>query len=159
MNFRITIARLIGLTVVVAGLTSGTATASNTPQGLKADGLRLQGIAQKYQEMQNGPTALGLKADGLRLQGLAQLYKRLESRPAASFYTPRALHAVGLRWQAMARMYDQPVASAPSVRSSQNGFDWVAAFIGAASSLGVVACCVVLLTGMRRIRRQRIVEA
>jgi hypothetical protein len=49
-----------------------------TPEGVKADGLRWQGIAQTYQQLasaRNFPTPLGLKADGLRLQGMAQVYQ------------------------------------------------------------------------------------
>jgi hypothetical protein len=159
VNARITIARLAGLTVVLAALTSGTATASETSRGLKADGLRLQKMAQAYGKVPSGPTPLGLKADGLRLQKMAQAYQRLESRPAASYYTPQALKASALRWQAMARMYDgQRSASGSTAASSQRGFDWAAAFIGAASSLGFVACCLALLIGTRRVRRQRLVQ-
>jgi hypothetical protein len=83
--------RLLLLGAVVAGLTAQAAgavgrppdvqdraDALNTTQGLKADGLRLEGIAQAYQQMQFGPTAQGLKADGLRLQGVAQAYQQLQ---------------------------------------------------------------------------------
>ena len=53
----------------------GTATAAETPQGLKADGLRLQGQAQRYL---HGYTPAGLYADGLRWQAAARAY---QSRP------------------------------------------------------------------------------
>jgi len=55
-----------------------------TPAGLRADGLRLQGQVQVYKSLestQGYPTALGLKADGLRLQGEAQVYQQLQGTP------------------------------------------------------------------------------
>ena len=56
----------------------------------------------------SGYTQQGLKADGLRWQGIAQAYANRADRPAASFYTAQALKAQGLRWQAMARSYAKP---------------------------------------------------
>lgn len=53
-----------------------------TPAGLKADGLRWQGIAKTYGEIQQPsgyPTALGLKAEGMRLEGTAQVYQAVQS--------------------------------------------------------------------------------
>ena len=74
-----------------------------TPEGLKADGMRLQGIARTYMQLQSQdtgsqstyptwahqlhspvtvsqyPTAAGLKADGLRYQGIARVYAQLQS--------------------------------------------------------------------------------
>jgi hypothetical protein len=55
----------------------GTAIAAETPKGLKADGLRLQGQAQRYQQL-HGYTPAALYADGLRWQAAARAY---ESRP------------------------------------------------------------------------------
>jgi hypothetical protein len=85
MNSRVTLSRVIGLVFLVAALVSGPASAATgeTPQGLKADGLRYQAMARFYAD-----------------------------RPAASFYTARALRADGLRWQAQARFYaaQSPVA-------------------------------------------------
>jgi hypothetical protein len=54
-----------------------------TQYGLTADGLRWEGIARTYQQLESGqgPTALGLKADGLRLQGEAQVYQQLQDTP------------------------------------------------------------------------------
>jgi hypothetical protein len=53
----------------------------STPQGLAADGLRLQAIAHAYQDSQaatvtpsSSPTAQGLRADGMRYQAIAQAY-------------------------------------------------------------------------------------
>jgi len=157
MSSNIAFGRLVVLVLVVAALGTGTAVASNTPLGLKADGLRLQGIAQMYERLQNGSTVQGLKAEGLRLQGMAQAYQQLQSRPAASFYTPRALKAEGMRWEAMARAYrGHKTASAGLRSSSSSGFDWSAAFIGAASGLGFVSVGVALLFGARRVRRTKV---
>src|SRR3954464_9529796 len=57
-----------------------------TSAGVIADGLRLQGEAEVYKQLdstQSYPTALGLKADGLRLQGEAQVYQQLQDGPDA----------------------------------------------------------------------------
>ena len=126
MSSRITFTRFVGLIVVVGALSSATAGASTTPQGLKADGLRWQGIAARYQQMQ--------------------------SPPAASFYTPEALKAAGLRWQAIADSY----AGQKTLGSSGSGFDWGAAFIGAASMLGFAMAGAALLVATRRVRRAKI---
>ena len=105
MGSKVTISRFVGLVFLVAALTGGTANAMSvqgtTPQGLKADGLRLQGIADRYVQM-SGSTQEGLKADGLRLQGLADRYAQM------SGYTQDGLRADGLRYQAMARAYAEP---------------------------------------------------
>lgn len=149
MGSKITISRFVGLVVLVAAL-SGTANAMSaggtTPQGLKADGLRLQGIADRYVQMR-GYTQDGLRADGLRYQAMARAYA---NRPAASFYTPRALEAQGLRWQAMAQVYAQPQA----VRNS--GFDWGAAGIGALGFFIIALCASVLVLGVRRMRQEKL---
>jgi hypothetical protein len=135
---------------LAAALTGGTASAmsvgGNTPQGLKADGLRLQGIADRYVQMR-GYTQEGLRADGLRYQAMARAYA---SRPAASFYTPQALKAEGLRWQTMAQAYSQPQV----VRDS--GFDWGAAGIGALGVFVAMLCASVLILGVRRIREEKL---
>jgi hypothetical protein len=131
MDSKIAFGRLVVLVLVVAALGTGTAVASNTPQGLKADGLRLQGMAQAYQQLQ--------------------------SRPAASFYAPRALKAAGMRWEAMARAYrGHKTASTGVSSSSSSGFDWSAALIGAASMLGFASVGVALLLGARRVRRTKV---
>jgi hypothetical protein len=153
MGSKVTFGRLIGLIVIVAALGSGTAIAGNTPQGLKADGLRLQAMAERYKQVQDRPTAQGLKADGLRLQAIANSYRR----PAASFYTPEALKAEGLRWQVMAQAYrGHRTASGSSNSSSTSAFDWGAAIIGAASMLGFATVGVALLVGARRVRRTKV---
>ena len=150
MGPKITFSRFVGLVFLVAAVTAGTASATSvggsTPQGLKADGLRLQGIADRYVQMR-GSTQAGLRADGLRYQAMARAY---ESRPAASFYTPQALKAEGLRWQMMAQTYTQPQV----VRDS--GFDWGAAGIGAIGLFVAMLCAAVLILGVRRIREEKL---
>jgi hypothetical protein len=150
MGSKITISRVVGLVFLVAALSSGTANAMSvggtTPQGLKADGLRLQGLADRYAQM-SGYTQDGLRADGLRYQAMARAY---ESRPAASFYTPQALKAEGLRWQTMAQAYAQPQV----VRDS--GFDWGAAGIGAIGVFVAMLCAAVLILAVRRIREEKL---
>jgi hypothetical protein len=95
-----------------------------------------------------------LKADGLRLQALARRYQQLTSRPAAAFYTARELKVEGLRWQAMARPY-QTRSSSRTVAGSRSGsFDWGAAGIGAAGGLGLAASSVALVLVARRARRE-----
>jgi hypothetical protein len=159
MGSKITFGRVVGLIFVLAALVSGTASASNdrpaasfyTPLALQAEGLRLQGMAQVYERMQ------GLKADGLRLKGIAQVYQGMQDRPAASFYTPQALKAQGLRWEGIAEAYGaHKTASAPTSSSSSSGFDWSAAFIGAASMLGLAMAGAALLVGARRVRRTKV---
>lgn len=131
MGSKLTFGRGAGLLFLVAALASGTASASSgsTPQGLKAEGLRWQAIADRYQQLDN--------------------------RPAASFYTPQALRAEGLRWQAMARTYQQ---QRPSVvmASPSTGFDWGDAGIGAAGGLGIAVCGAGLILVARRSRRTKL---
>jgi hypothetical protein len=84
-----------------------------TPQGLKADGLRLQGIARVYESLgaQAGyPTPLGPKADGLRLQGIAKVYGQIRGGQAPE--------------------------SGSFSRSS--GFDWADYAIGIGSGMGLI---------------------
>ena len=150
MGSRVTISRFVGLVFLVAALTGGTANAMSvggtTPQGLKADGLRLQGIADRYVEMR-GYTQDGLKADGLRWQAIARAYA---NRPAASFYWARQVKAAGLRGDAMAQAYTQR----PQVVSG-SGFDWGAAGIGALGVFVAMLCAAVLILGVRRIRQEK----
>ena len=68
-----------------------------TAAGLKADGLRWQGIAKTYEGVQQSssyPTALGLKAEGMRLQGTAQVYRNVQAGPDA-FERYAASHPYG----------------------------------------------------------------
>jgi hypothetical protein len=146
MSITTTFSRVVGLVLLAAALWSGTALAAGTtPQGLKADSLRLQGIAKVYQQL-HGYTPEALMADGLRWQGIARAY---QNRPAAAFYTPQALKATGLRWQSMAQAYG--VHKTPTVSSSSsNGFDWTDAGIGALGGLGVAVFAAGLILVARR---------
>ena len=151
MGSKITISRFVGLVFLVAALTGGTANAMSvggtTPQGLKADGLRLQGLADRYAQLR-GYTQDGLRADGLRYQAMARAYA---DRPAASFYTPQALKAEGLRWQRMAQAYSQP-----QVVRNNSGFDWGAAGIGALGVFVAMLCASVLVFAIRRVRQEKL---
>ena len=149
MGSKVTISRFVGLVFLVAalsGTTNAMAAGGTTPQGLKADGLRLQGLADRYAQM-SGYTQDGLRADGLRYQAMARAYA---DRPAASFYTPQALKAEGLRWQRMAQVYSQPQV----VRESS--FDWGAAGIGAIGVFVAMLCAAVLILAVRRIREEKL---
>jgi hypothetical protein len=134
MTFRITFGSALALVMLVAAMAIGTATASSrgsthyTQQGLKADGLRLQGLAQRYASLQ-------------------------QHRPAASFYTREALSAMGLRWLAMARSYAQPQVSAVS---SGESFDWADAGIGAATGSALALCVAALIALVRRPRTTKV---
>ncbi len=140
-------AKLITTAAVVMVVAVGSANAGSTPQGLKADGLRLQAMADRYQQMR-GTTPEGIRADGLRLQAIARAY---QSRPAASYYTPQALNAMGQRWTALAQTYRQP-----SSVSQPSSFRWGDAGIGAAGGLGLVACTALLIVFARRLRRAKL---
>lgn len=151
MQRKFTASGTIGLVVLVAALLAGTALAgATTSEGIKADGLRLQAIAQAYGQTE-GATPQGLKADGLRLQGIAQAY---QGRPAASHYTPEALRAQGLRWNAVARSYDG--RSVSTVSSVSGGFDWTDAGIGAAGGLGFAAFGIAAVVFARHLRRAKL---
>jgi hypothetical protein len=127
----------------------GTASAGTTPQGLKADGLRLQAMADRYQQLR-GTTPDGIRADGLRLQAIARAY---QSRPAATYYTPQALQAMGHRWTALAQAYRQVP---PSTVSSSSGFDWADAGIGAAGGLVLFVSGAIAVLFARRLRRAKL---
>ena len=138
--------QLIATAAVIFVVGAGAATAAPTAQGLKADGLRLTGLAQRYQEL-HGRTALGLYADGLRWQAMAAQYLH--------GYTPAALNADGLRWQAMARAYaSRPAVIVPS--SSGSSFDWGDAGIGAACGFVLFACGAGAIVFVRRSRRTKL---
>jgi hypothetical protein len=64
--------KLIATTAAILSIAVGTATAGTGPtaQGLRADGLRWQAMADHYGRLQ------GIKADGLRWQALARSYSR-----------------------------------------------------------------------------------
>jgi hypothetical protein len=144
----------LALVLVVAALGSGTANAmvNSTSQGLKADGLRLQGMAQRYEGQAAINTSDGRLAEGQRWEAIADFYRRLNNSPAASFYTPEALRAESQRWQAMANSYGRVAVAA----GSSSGFDWSDAGIGAAGGLGVAMFAAALILTARRVRRTKL---
>jgi len=126
-----------------------------TRAGVIADGLRLQGEAEVYKQLesvQGYPTQQGLTADGLRLQGEAEVYKQLQS--AQGYPTEQGLKADGLRLQGEAQVYQQlqdspdvferyaaahPYGRGLSVSSTStsDGFDWSDWGIGIGVGAGI----------------------
>jgi hypothetical protein len=177
--------RLLVLGAVVAAATASTAAAGvmidgggpiavqgPTALGLKADGMRLQGVAQVYKSLANDrfPTAQGLRADGLRLTGIAQVYQQLQPQPAPDvFERYAATHPYGadataapgserivddwfrdptpIATPAGERIVDDYFRDAPTVVASPapgNGLDWQDFGIGAGAMLGLT----LLVTGL-----------
>ncbi|HKP17304.1 MAG TPA: hypothetical protein VJT84_02425, partial [Gaiellaceae bacterium] len=136
--------RILVVGAIVAGTTASVAAAGvnrppdvsdaaatlySTPQGIKADGLRLQGIAQVYKQIGVASTP-----DAFERYATAHPYgsglssattSTLVSRPpdvrdaAASLYsTPQGVKADGLRLQGIAQVYKQiGVGSVPTLVS------------------------------------------
>jgi hypothetical protein len=73
----------------------------------------------------------------------------VQRQPAASFYSPAALKAYGLRMQAMARTYESA-----GVGTTSNAFDTRDALIGAAGGLGIAIFAAGLLVVTRSRRPQ-----
>lgn len=78
----------------------------------------------------------------------------VQRQPASAYYTPAALKADGLRWQAMARTYER--LSATSAAGS-NGFDVRDGLVGAAGGLVIAICAGGLLFAVSRNRRTQVV--
>jgi hypothetical protein len=190
--------RLILLGAVVAAATASTAAAAvlaeggrpvavqgATALGLKADGMRLQGMAEVYKSLANGgaPTAQGLRAEGLRLTGIAQVYQQLQ-QPAAPdvFERYAAVHAYGagtsqqtsllrggagdftnsvrtpIATTAGDRIVDDSFRDAPTVVASPatgNGLDWGDFGIGAGAMLGLAILAAGLGVGAVAARHHR----
>jgi hypothetical protein len=153
-----------------------------TAEGLKADGLRLQGMAQVYKQIQPAtgfPTAQGLRADGLRLQGMAQVYKQVQPAPDV-FERYAAGHPYGVQLSsvtgsrvaspanapvpdvleryATAHPYGVGVSSASGSGNESSRFSWGDYGIGIGSGIGLI----VLLAGglaMAWQRRHRVQTA
>jgi hypothetical protein len=113
-TYLIRLRRVLLLGAIVAAMAASVAGAGTpTAQGLKADGLRLQGIAKVYESLGGAtsyPTPLGLKADGLRLQGIAKVFQQNHLGQAA------ATSSVG----------------------QSTGFDWADYAIGIGSGMGLI---------------------
>jgi hypothetical protein len=73
--------KLIATAAAILVVGAASASAAETPLGLKADGLRWQGLASLYSQQ---PTALGLKADGLRWNATARFYSQRSAAAQAS---------------------------------------------------------------------------
>ena len=78
----------------------------------------------------------------------------LARQPAASFYTPAALKAYGLRMQAMAKAYQE--SAAVTTTSTSNGFDVRDGLVGAAGGLGLIVCFAALVFAVTRNRRPQV---
>jgi hypothetical protein len=134
----------------------------STPAGLKADGLRWQGMAQTYKEVQsagNYPTQLGLKAEGMRLQGIAQVYQQTQAVPDV-FERFAAVHPNGaaVSSSAVSRARPPDISDAAlavqygSVTPSTAGFSWRDWAIGIGSGLGLallIGACFVMTRQLR----------
>jgi hypothetical protein len=70
--------------------------------------------------------------------------------------TPEAIRADGLRWQAIARTYGVHTVTTPSQSSSGSGFGFGAAGIGALAALGLAVLASGLMVMARRIRRRKL---
>jgi hypothetical protein len=140
MRSTITKSLAFGLITVVAAFASAIAMAAPTPQGLRADGLRWQAMAEFYQHKQDLKhyTAHGLKAEGLRWQAMATRYEWLQNHRGEKSGTKVSL---------------PPQVSAAS---SGVGFDWGDAGIGAASGFVLAACAAGLVLGVRRTRKTKV---
>ena len=160
-TYLIWLKRLIVLGAVVAGTMASAAGAvvsppNTTSAGLTADGLRLQGTAQVYKQLElarNAPTPQGIKADGLRLQGNAQVYEQLQpavpdaiERYAATHFYGSGLSGVGVTTPTSSPPVVRPhdavdtarAAQARSVDQSSSGFDWGDYAIGIGSGMGLI---------------------
>jgi hypothetical protein len=109
-----------------------------TPQGLRADGLRWQGIAKTYMQLQGA--------------GIEPTWEhQLHSPGAVSRYpTPAGLKADGLRWQGIARAYGLVNGERLASTGTGGGFDWGTAGIGFATAIVAM-----LLAGAGAIARRR----
>ncbi len=94
------------------------------------------------------PTSQGLRADGLRWQGIARVYQLRER--AAGFPTPHGLRADGLRWQGIARAYQQIEGARPASTGTGNGFDWGDAGLGVAAAIGAMLLAGAGAIGLRK---------
>jgi hypothetical protein len=91
-----------------------------------------------------------LRALDVRSQGMNQRYL-----PAASLYAPQQLKALQLRSEGMNQRYISTAATvqpstATTVASTNDGFNWGDAFVGAAATFGMAIVLVAAFTAVRR---------
>ena len=119
-------------------------------QSLKADGLRWQGIARIYQLRDPAvPQYYGSQAPYASTSTRTQPLPRYYGSTAP--YTPQGLRADGLRWQGIARVYEQKQTGARAASTgTSNGFAWGDAGIGLAAGIGAMLLAGVAAIGFRR---------
>jgi hypothetical protein len=151
MNFKYTLGRLFGLGLVIAALSTGTAMAAGTTQqGLKADGLRLQMMAQAYQSHSAGssaPQSVELRPGGLVGEKAYQHWATRATPPTA-----RPDDRPGIRDLGSTASVSAPV----TVSNTESGFDWSDAGVGAAGGLGFAGFAAAATVLARRLRRAKL---
>jgi hypothetical protein len=132
-----------------------------TAQGIKADGLRWQGLAQAYQDGTSSAPDVFERYASAHPYGLAPTSSELVSSPpdvqdaaSALHVTAQGIKADGLRWQSVAQAYQQAGTSAES-----GGFDWSNYVIGIGGGLGLILLAAGLTMGIRLQRSHRVQSA
>src|SRR5262245_55084889 len=136
---------------------------SPTSQWLKAPGLRWQAIARVHQLRDDAagfartplPQYYGSQAPYAttpRTQPLPAYYGSTAPYASeASLPSAQALKADGLRWQGLARVYQQKQAGAQATSiSTSNAFNWGDAGIGVAVGIGAMLVAGAAAVGVRR---------
>ena len=132
-----------------------------TAQGLKADGLRWQGLAQADQGGTSSAPDVFERYASAHPYGLAPTSGEPVSSPpdvqdaaSALHVTAQGIKADGLRWQSVAQAYQQAGTSAES-----GGFDWSNYVIGIGGGLGLILLAAGLTMGIRLQRSHRVQSA
>ena len=102
----------------------------STPEGLQADGLRYQGIARTYMQLQSQATA----SQSTYPTWAHQLHSPFT---ASQYPTPAGLKADGLRYQGIARVYEQLQPNVPVSGGSASDFAWNDWAIGVGAGVGI----------------------
>ena len=141
-----------------------------TSAGVIADGLRLQGEAQVYKQLENYQAALGQKADGLRLQAMAQAYQGTKEGPDA-FERYAAQHPFGSGLEQVSpNVPSTSLIRPPDVTdaaqsvetasvSSSTGFEWSDWGIGIGTGVGIALLLGAGLLAGRGLRHRSIQTA
>ena len=130
-----------------------------TAQGLKADGLRWQGIAQAYQQVGTADVferyaSAHPYGSGLTSSELVTSPPDVQDAASALDGTAQGLKADGLRWQGVAQAYQQAGTSVES-----GGFDWSNYVIGIGGGVGLILLAAGLTMGIRLQRSHRVQSA